>query len=815
MEGKIRINQSSSPPSIMTPIDCRDDNDSEKKTQQLVTEPLSSIGNKRQYTTIEQHTLSRYNTSDIEAANNLLNFANNGSNKRPCVVNNDIAFNNIETQEEADIRRQCDGFGVAYVPPSNTIMRRVMNKELSKKKDEEYIRDDCSRLGIAHHDDINVSKRKRSNKMNANRKKRCIDGNKEKQCNNTTSVDSSNSSNNDIKRPTININSSVRNAIKSITKTKRCNGKHQAPVCVICDRLIIGVEKIHPIDMDKILMHKHRLSIESYEKFYQLTMNPILAEQYRVEGLEGILLSPRSRRTGDSFECCSECFSSLKPSKRSLKTPPKHSIANGFAFGTLPSKIVLDGSEVDIPDYIPDIMSAAIARQRPYGFIFAFLGGAHKSVSGHFQFFDMDQSFIGGVLNNYQNSQANDHILVALVGRFAPGQREIAKRASKLDSRLYIALITWLIDDAKHPGYKDVTPPRECPSPRLIHDEPNVNNTDESGDPNIELDEDVHGTHTFTSAHDPNERSGVYKDSTDFFLALMNQQDPLLIGYGGEYVNSRMLMLEWIFPIVFPFGIGGPRMNRPTKISEIECLKHYLRTSLPQFMRGDFILVVMYMYNRIRSYISGIVTCKSNPVAGLPFADAISQLSTNDITKAAERASKRSHNDDRDTSLAGKFIDKISTSCKVIGYSAAAASEARRKMFGYCDRLGMPSMFVTVSPDDECSFRVRLWASAGTEIDMLNLDLSDADCILDYKVRKNTRINYPGACAIEYQSIVQVLLRDLFGWDSDKQEGTEGIFGTLLAWTVAHEEQGEICYVVGFVVLAISKVLHINTLSRS
>ena len=33
-------------------------------------------------------------------------------------------------------------------------------------------------------------------------------------------------------------------------------------------------------------------------------------------------------------------------------------------------------------------------------------------------------------------------------------------------------------------------------------------------------------------------------------------------------------------------------------------------------------------------------------------------------------------------------------------------------------------------------------------------------------------------------------MKDLFGWDAKKQKGSKGIFGTLDAYAVAHEEQG-------------------------
>ena len=95
-------------------------------------------------------------------------------------------------------------------------------------------------------------------------------------------------------------------------------------------------------------------------------------------------------------------------------------------------------------------------------------------------------------------------------------------------------------------------------------------------------------------------------------MAIMNCTSPLLLGYGGNYVSSaRELKLEWVFPIQFSFGIGGPKLNWRTPISEIECLKHYMRLPLPQFMQGDFILVIIHMFNRMKSHQSGLITCRS------------------------------------------------------------------------------------------------------------------------------------------------------------------------------------------------------------
>ena len=567
-------------------------------------------------------------------------------------------------------------------------------------------------------------------------------------------------------------------------------------MCLVCDRLIIGTEIIHALKKDRIEMHQHRLSVKAYEDHYGKKLNPILVQQYSVNDFPGLLLSPRSSQLDENtFECCSECYHSLSTRNKNMTSPPKHAIANDFVIGHLPSELMINGEDkprrsgLDDKD-ISDIMSAAISRQRPYGFVFAFMGGAHQSIMGQYSFFEVDQTFTGSVINHYRSTGANDHLLCAMVGRFTPKQKElIRERHSKLDTKLYIDLITWYVKMSGHYAFSDVTPPEDCPQPKLL-DNDNENNTDDSQDEEIEK-EFGGGTHTFTSSNDPTENTSVFKSTTDFTLAIINQSEPMLIGYGGNYVPGRELKLECVFPLQFPFGIGGPKMKRRNNISELECLKHYMRLSLKQFMRGDFILVIIHMYNRIMSYRSGIITCRSKMIGDQSFAEAISTLNEDQIKLAMEKKSKNID----DNSLAGTFLSKVQTSCKTIGYSSAAAQSNKRLLYGMCDRLGWPHLFVTVTPDDENNFRVQLWANAGTELSLPSIDSSENECIQDYVIRRDTRIRYPGACALEYESIVQVLLRDLFGWDSQTKSGTTGIFGELIAWAVGHEEQGKVqCY---------------------
>ena len=146
--------------------------------------------------------------------------------------------------------------------------------------------------------------------------------------------------------PTVEIKKSVKDVISLILRTRRKNGKLQASVCVVCDRCIIGVEKTHALTKERILLNAKRPSVETYEEFCGEMLHPILVNQYQIDDIKGILLSPRSFRGGDTFECCSACFSSLKPSQVKKNTkPPKNAIANRYAIGHIPEVTMMEGED--------------------------------------------------------------------------------------------------------------------------------------------------------------------------------------------------------------------------------------------------------------------------------------------------------------------------------------------------------------------------------------------------------------------------------------------------------------------------------------
>ena len=45
-----------------------------------------------------------------------------------------------------------------------------------------------------------------------------------------------------------------------------------------------------------------------------------------------------------------------------------------------------------------------------------------------------------------------------------------------------------------------------------------------------------------------------------------------------------------------------------------------------------------------------------------------------------------------------------------MGHLEEAAQDARQRMFEMLDYYGLNSLFLSMTPDDECSFRVRLYS---------------------------------------------------------------------------------------------------------
>ena len=104
--------------------------------------------------------------------------------------------------------------------------------------------------------------------------------------------------------------------------------------------------------------------------------------------------------------------------------------------------------------------------------------------------------------------------------------------------------------------------------------------------------------------------------------------------------------------------------------------------------------------------------------------------------------------------------------------------------------FGAPVIFFTVTPCDECIFRVILYATCQAHKIPSIGDIEDkSKFLLDFNARKKWGKNYPGVCAIEYKSVMQIVIDVLIGWDQEKHQGKSGIFENSQAYDDWCEEQ--------------------------
>ena len=98
----------------------------------------------------------------------------------------------------------------------------------------------------------------------------------------------------------------------------------------------------------------------------------------------------------------------------------------------------------------------------------------------------------------------------------------------------------------------------------------------------------------------------MYPDSEKFTMALINQSSPTLLTIRDNYADMKELKVEDVLPFAFPFGLCGPSCSKRTQISKEADFQRYFRLTMPQFMRGDAILVLGHMCGRILRYRRGL-----------------------------------------------------------------------------------------------------------------------------------------------------------------------------------------------------------------
>ena len=212
----------------------------------------------------------------------------------------------------------------------------------------------------------------------------------------------------------LNIEESINEALEQIMMTSiKNNNEHSAIVCVVCDRFIIGTENISWIQTSELKRNEERLSVTTYQKNLGYDLPNSLKAYYCIDDirLSNMLLSKNATKhsSTDCYSCCDQCKRALN---RRVKTPPKYSIANGFAIGSLPDEMS-----------ISDLVSLMIAPIRPFSYVISYGGGSYKKLKGVVTFFENSPDKMGSALQDFSSVSQNPNVYIILCGRMTPKQK--------------------------------------------------------------------------------------------------------------------------------------------------------------------------------------------------------------------------------------------------------------------------------------------------------------------------------------------------------------------------------------------------------
>ena len=221
--------------------------------------------------------------------------------------------------------------------------------------------------------------------------------------------------------------------------------------------------------------------------------------------------------------------------------------------------------------------------------------------------------------------------------------------------------------------------PTTCPQPIFIggFDE-DVDNTDTllNGDPSTE--NIIEGEETsFAARRDPNEESGPFQNQRELIMSYLKGQKPTLLLKNGDYLGGHKINLVDLFPLIFPYGMGGPDEIRSTQVSPSSVLCHYPRIALPQMQHPQFLLVLCSMWQRMESFSKCIISCKSS-FKSSTLADALSELTQDHVETAARHILD---GEETENETLKKLFKSIKGQCSSLGHSNEAASYARHKLF--------------------------------------------------------------------------------------------------------------------------------------
>jgi hypothetical protein len=255
------------------------------------------------------------------------------------------------------------------------------------------------------------------------------------------------------------------------------------------------------------------------------------------------------------------------------------------------------------------------------------------------------------------------------------------------------------------------------------------------------------------------------------------------------------------FPLQFPYGHtalrGDPAVTelnvKPVR-KRIDVFRKLLRHRKSCFHYPLFNLIVENLIMRDKIFLQTKIFCNIKNADTTTMGEKYGRMTSEKLEKAIDDSRNRNPIQYSNTGE-HQFLRSIKSTCGKLPHSNEACMDARRTYFSYLMQFGIPAIFLTITPDDLRSFRIVVYSlpphmvNGFSEIDPNRF--SESDVLSEFNIRREARVQHPGLCAEEYQRLMQLVIKHLFNWNTEtkKRNGT-GLFGEVMAWCLATEEQG-------------------------
>ena len=174
----------------------------------------------------------------------------------------------------------------------------------------------------------------------------------------------------------------------------------------------------------------------------------------------------------------------------------------------------------------------------------------------------------------------------------------------------------------------------------------------------------------------------------------------------------------------------------------------------------------------------------------MPLKEKIENMSEEELSQSFEKILAGSTESDPGS----MFLQKIKTMCASMGHSGAAAKKARHKAFAMMLRFGLPAVMLTINPRDDNMIFLKI--ATRDNDDGKNAvsgvpHTKNNDQVLQNFVSEfsDLRHNHPGLSSLHFEDIISITIEDLLGWEKGKNNPSKGLFGDIIAFMGAVEEQ--------------------------